>query len=132
MSSSIVRPGVPIDRYPGLWRGIDIALCPLNPIDFNRAKSALKGMESSAAGVPFIASDLDEIADTAAVDWPRHRVSGPTTWRHCWIVMSDRSLQIAPTSESRSKTAQSGGRDWEELYAALGTVDCSVWARLGG
>jgi glycosyltransferase involved in cell wall biosynthesis len=59
-SRTQARPMMPIEHYPRLWQGIDTALCPLNPIDFNVAKSALKGMEASAAGVPFVASPLPE------------------------------------------------------------------------
>jgi glycosyltransferase involved in cell wall biosynthesis len=53
------RPLMAIEQYPKLWKDIDVAICPLNPIPFNFAKSAIKAMEASAGGVPFIASDLD-------------------------------------------------------------------------
>lgn len=45
--------------YPSLLN-FDIGLVPLNDIPFNQAKSYIKGLEYAAAGIPFIASNLDE------------------------------------------------------------------------
>ena len=49
-----------IGQYPGLFTPLAISLIPLEDQKFNHAKSALKALESSAAGVPYIASDLPE------------------------------------------------------------------------
>ena len=51
------KPLCPVERYAELMKGIDIGIVPLSPIDFNNCKSSLKGMEYSAAGIPFIASE---------------------------------------------------------------------------
>lgn len=62
--------GVPVDEvstlpmvqpaeYPSLFT-FDVGLVPLTNVPFNQAKSAIKGLEYASAGVPFIASDLDE------------------------------------------------------------------------
>lgn len=45
-----------LSQYPQMFRKIDIGLVPLNNIPFNHAKSTIKGLEYTAAGVPFIAS----------------------------------------------------------------------------
>lgn len=50
------EPMQPILSYPNLFRKIDIGMVPLNNVEFNHAKSAIKGLEYSAAGVPWIAS----------------------------------------------------------------------------
>lgn len=52
-------PLVPINRYAHGFV-FDIGLVPLNNIPFNHAKSTIKGLEYSAAGIPFVASDLPE------------------------------------------------------------------------
>lgn len=52
-------PLVPITEYANGFK-FDIGLVPLNNIPFNEAKSNIKGLEYSAAGIPFIASDLPE------------------------------------------------------------------------
>lgn len=55
-----LTPLVPILSYPGLLLPIDIGIIPLNDIQFNHAKSFIKGLEYAAAGVPFVASALPE------------------------------------------------------------------------
>lgn len=51
-------PLVPHDKYPELMV-MDIGIVPLTNMAFNRCKSDIKGLEYAAAGVPFIASNLD-------------------------------------------------------------------------
>lgn len=45
--------------YPKLLN-FDIGIVPLADVPFNQAKSFIKGLEYAAAGIPFIASNLDE------------------------------------------------------------------------
>lgn len=45
-----------LSQYPQMFRKIDIGLVPLNNLPFNHAKSTIKGLEYTAAGIPFIAS----------------------------------------------------------------------------
>lgn len=51
---------VPITEYPDLISTIDIGVVPLNDVPFNHAKSAVKGMEYAAAGIPFVATRSPE------------------------------------------------------------------------
>lgn len=60
-----VQGMVPMSRLRKLFT-MDIGLVPLNPIPFNHAKSGIKGLEYSAAGIPFVASDLPEYRLLAA------------------------------------------------------------------
>ena len=46
----------PIFQYPNLFKQIDIGIVPLNNIEFNHAKSFIKGLEYVAAGIPFVSS----------------------------------------------------------------------------
>jgi hypothetical protein len=46
----------PITQLPSLFKQIDIGIVPLNNIEFNHAKSYLKGLEYAAAGIPFVSS----------------------------------------------------------------------------
>lgn len=50
------EPMKPINTYPELFRKFDIGIVPLNNVKFNYAKSGIKGLEYSAAGIPFVAS----------------------------------------------------------------------------
>jgi hypothetical protein len=49
-----------ISQYPQLFQPLNVSLIPLEDVRFNHSKSALKALESSASGIPFIASDLPE------------------------------------------------------------------------
>ena len=49
-----------IHDYPRMFRNIDIGIAPLSDVPFHHAKSAIKGLEYPAAGVPFIASPSPE------------------------------------------------------------------------
>jgi len=50
----------PMTDLPRLFLPIDIGIVPLSDIPFNHAKSYLKGLEYSIAGIPFIASRSPE------------------------------------------------------------------------
>lgn len=50
------EPMKPINKYPEMFNKIDVGIVPLNDVKFNYAKSGIKGLEYSAAGVPWISS----------------------------------------------------------------------------
>lgn len=54
------EPMQPILTYGEMFKRIDIGIVPLNNVEFNLAKSFIKGLEYTAAGVPWIATDLEE------------------------------------------------------------------------
>jgi hypothetical protein len=41
--------------YPELFKKMDIGIVPLRDVEFNHAKSFIKGLEYTAAGIPWIA-----------------------------------------------------------------------------
>jgi hypothetical protein len=45
-----------LSEYPQMFKKIDIGIVPLNNVPFNHAKSTIKGLEYTAAGIPFISS----------------------------------------------------------------------------
>jgi hypothetical protein len=47
-------------HYPNILLPIDIGIVPLSKIDFNEAKSSLKGMEYAMAGIPFVSDSTYE------------------------------------------------------------------------
>ena len=55
-SKSTAEPMKPITELPSLFERMDIGIVPLNNIEFNYAKSYLKGLEYAAAGIPFVSS----------------------------------------------------------------------------
>lgn len=71
---------LPMEDYYDAIGGMDIGMVPLEISPFNQAKSALKGLEMAAMGVPFVASPTREYERLAA-----HGVGtiakGPSAWR---------------------------------------------------
>ena len=70
------------EMYPSLMI-MDIGIIPLANIPFNRAKSDIKGLEYAAAGIPFVAQNLDAYVDLQlslgigrlakkAINWKKH------------------------------------------------------------
>lgn len=57
-SEVTTAPMKPHDEYPQLLT-MDIGIVPLSKTPFNRAKSDIKGLEYAAAGIPFVAQNLD-------------------------------------------------------------------------
>lgn len=81
-SKTTGEPMKPITELPSLFERMDIGIVPLNNIEFNHAKSYLKGLEYTAAGIPFVASYSPEyqfLADSGVgrvaktdAEWIRH------------------------------------------------------------
>lgn len=60
-ASRVTVPHRPLrSGYPGSVAELSVGLVPLQPTEFNVAKSWLKGIEYAALGVPFVASPLPE------------------------------------------------------------------------
>jgi glycosyltransferase involved in cell wall biosynthesis len=53
-------PWKPLDLHPLAVGSISLGIAPLDLTLFNQAKTALKGLEYSALGIPFVASDTGE------------------------------------------------------------------------
>jgi len=49
-------PMQPIQLYPRFFRRFNLGIVPLSSAPFNSAKSEIKGVEYSAAGLPFVAA----------------------------------------------------------------------------
>lgn len=58
----MTAPIATTEMYPSLMI-MDIGVIPLANMPFNRAKSDIKGLEYAAAGIPFIAQNLDAYID---------------------------------------------------------------------
>lgn len=68
-----------MDAYYEAITGMDVGMVPLDIIPFNQAKSALKGLEMAALGVPFVASPTREYERLAAYGVGTV-AKGPSDW----------------------------------------------------
>lgn len=113
------RPFCQVSDLPRAMRGIEVALAPLEDTPFNRAKSWIKALESAAAGIPVIASDMPEYARLGV-----GVLCGSDTQ---WMSALERSLdpdeRAASVQEGNAVVEQHDIRtrwtEWFDLYASL-------------
>lgn len=98
-------------------REMDIQLIPLLDTPFNRAKSALKGLESAAWGVPFVSSPIDSYAEAFPNDL------GAVTWRAYLEMMLARQYRRERLMDqelaARSFSIALRWTDWLDVYSDL-------------
>jgi glycosyltransferase involved in cell wall biosynthesis len=116
----------PIWEYPKLFEPLNISLIPLEDHRFNWAKSALKALESSAAGIPYIASDLPEQRwftedggmGRLAKNWK------PQTWRRHLDELLDPDVRREEGAANRKHAEQWNIVDkwtqWRDVLDAVG------------
>lgn len=71
---------LPMEKYYDAIANMDIGMVPLEMSAFNQAKSALKGLEMAAMGVPFVASPTREY-ERLAIHGVGVTASGPSAWK---------------------------------------------------
>jgi glycosyltransferase involved in cell wall biosynthesis len=114
------EPMKPIYSYPEMFRKIDIGIVPLTDVDFNRAKSFIKGLEYAAAGIPFISSPSPEYSYLA--DKGVGRIASTAEE---WISHAEDLLNPKTRKQEREKnrelvkenfSMEKRGKDWEEVF----------------
>lgn len=113
------RPMVPSHDYPSALTGFDVGLVPLADIPFNAAKSAIKGMEYAAAGIPYAASASEEYRAFGAGIICRR----PRDWVKALTRLADPDVreQYAAAAYDRVKGEDVAFRwvEWDETYGRL-------------
>ena len=90
---------VPIEHYYGaLINYVDIGIVPLELSPFNEAKSALKGLEYAALGIPYVASPTREYIRMEAYGVGK-TAKTPGEWRKHLQRMLDRSSETERLAE---------------------------------
>jgi glycosyltransferase involved in cell wall biosynthesis len=120
------EPMKPINLYPELFRKIDVGIVPLRHVEFNEAKSFIKGLEYGASGVPFIAQDISEynyLAETGVgrvarniEEWLEHseQLLDPKT-RHRDKIKNIENIKKYHTMEQRRK-------DWDKVMKEISSL----------
>lgn len=109
--------------YPTLFQPIDIGLVPLNNVQFNHAKSYIKGLEYAAAGVPFIASWSPEYQLLADAGVGRI-ANTPEEWEYHLNELLDPEMRNAEAEVNRENvkklfTMSKRATDWNTTYMQI-------------
>lgn len=117
-------PSRPLEHYPHVVAGFDIAMAPLCDTPFNRAKSDLKYLEYSMVGVPSVLSDVRPYSDS--VD------DGRTGFLACsaddWFDSLDRlvadgelraEVGMAAHGYALERSIEKNVGPWEEAYTSV-------------
>ena len=120
------EPMKPIMSYPELFRKIDIGIVPLNKLDFNDAKSFIKGLEYTAAGIPFISSDSPEYVYLA-----EQGVGRIATNANEWLQHAEELLDPKVRKKEREQnrrivqekfSMEVRAKDWEKVFDEIITL----------
>jgi glycosyltransferase involved in cell wall biosynthesis len=113
----MTEDGVSILEYPRLFDSIDIGIVPLSYINFNYAKSAIKGMEYAAAGIPFVAAATPEYV------WLKEEIGIGNVAKKPkqWISQLQERLRQAQSAREALKVLDMSNRwgEWLEVYESL-------------
>jgi len=115
-------PLQPLTTYHEMF-SFDIGIIPLTDIPFNRAKSCLKGLEYSCAGVPFIAQGLPEYERLNALGVGRI-ANSPDEWRAHMAALLDyntrkRDARINRENVIHDHTIMQRESEWRAIVAEL-------------
>jgi glycosyltransferase involved in cell wall biosynthesis len=115
---------VPIEHYYGaLANHLDIGIVPLEISTFNEAKSALKGLEYAALGIPFVASPTREYLRMEAYGIGKVAKT-PGEWRKQLQRMIDR------TSETERIAREARDRmEHEHTYSVAAPQWIEAWEK---
>lgn len=115
-----------ISQYPEMFRKIDVGIVPLNNVPFNHAKSGIKGLEYTAAGIPFIAGyspeyqmladeGIGRVANTPE-EWIQHltELEDPKVRKEDWE-RNYENVKLLHSMEVR-------GQDWDNVIKTIITL----------
>jgi hypothetical protein len=114
---------LPLSTYPQLFRKFDIGVVPLNDIPFNHAKSTIKGLEYTAAGIPFVASYSPEY-ELLAEDGVGRVARSEEEWRSHLEELLDpktRKMEIEKNYEITKSlhTSEVRGESWNDVLQKI-------------
>jgi len=117
------QPRMILSKYPELFRKFDIGIVPLNNIPFNHAKSGIKGLEYSAAGIPFVSSASPEYEMLERQGIGRVARS-PEEWEHHLTELLNpktRKEDVERNLENIKQlhTMEVRGEEWDKVFTQI-------------
>lgn len=111
---------VELSLYPEAIAALDVGIVPLAEGKFNDGKSALKGLELAAVGVPFVASPTIEYRRMAATGIGVTAASRSRSWKaQVKRLLGDEGRQLAQEARSviaREHTVETNAWRWLEAW----------------
>lgn len=93
-SRLVTVPYAPIDQYAAEMAHMDVGIVPLADTPFNQGKSALKGLEYAAIGLPYVASRTLPYAFAWQEGLKGYLASKPADWKfHLSKLLGDADLR---------------------------------------
>lgn len=122
-------------RLPKITATMDVGLVPLERNPFNEAKSALKGMEYAACGIPCAATPTAEYRRFVDDGVTGVLADGPKEWRAALDMLVEdhearRAMGRAARERARQHTIEEHWHEWDRLYRSL--VDGAGSGAAGG
>lgn len=110
-----------IFNYPRLFTRFNIGIVPLSDVPFNEAKSAIKGMEMAASGIPFIASASPEYVWLRETHGIGFTASKPKEWLRYLNLLRDPEARVEYGKLFRERvealTPDGLAEEWMEVLA---------------
>lgn len=117
------EPMKPILKYPEMFRRIDIGIVPLSDVKFNYAKSYIKGLEYTAAGIPFISQDLEEYSVLASEGVGRVAKNMDEWLEHLEFYKNPKNRNIERQNNRRivqeKHSMEIRGIEWNKVYKEI-------------
>jgi len=116
----VTLPATSLATYHALFEPMDIGLVPLTDIDFNVAKSTIKGLEYAASNIPFVASALPEYRLLENQGVGRVAVT-PDDWVYHLTQLLDwktrkKEAAVQRTRVLKHHTIVQRAHEWKELF----------------
>lgn len=112
-----------INVYPQQFEFFDVGLVPLNKIDFNQAKSFIKGLEYAASGKPFVAQDTEEYKYLSREIGLGRTAKKGNNWTKHLTELLDYDLRVEEAERNRKLVEQfdiaDRWLDWEKAYSSI-------------
>lgn len=119
---------VPLPLYPLKMNDIDVGIVPLHSSAFNHGKSWLKGLEMSALGIPFVASNTQPYVELHSVHGLGEIARTPAEWTELLVRLvtnveyRDEVGERARETVAASLTIEQNAERWWDAWTHVSTT----------